>query len=255
MADAQTVQELIDYYVSTLIIQYNGLPKAQATIALLAKMMLANGVMLDVQQGYDLDTAVGVQLDVLGKYEDIDRSYSFFNPVDYFSLETYTETAPTTPPRYGFTTYANYATDPPAGCLIYSEIVAVKNKLIDSIFRTLIYLRIIQNYSNYGGGDLDTRLFALFGTTIRMEDSGNMSMAYFISSSVSTALASAIISKHVLPRPMAVAGVVVSDVTGEMFGMTDYHASLSPFAYGFSTYANYASLAGSDLTYSQMSVA
>lgn len=252
MAD---ITDLINYYANLLIIQYNGLPKAQATIALFAKTLLANGVMLDVQQGYNLDTAVGKQLDVLGKYENIDRFYSAFDPVDYFSLETYDEEPPSTPPRYGFTDYAHYASDPPSGCLTYAEIVAVNNQLVDSAFRTLIYLRIIQNYSNYGDGDLDARLFALFGTTIRMEDLGNMRMAYFISSTVLTALVEAIINKKVLPRPMAVLGLIVSGVSGLIFGFTDYLGNSSPYAYGFSDYADYATLPGQILTYDQMAVA
>lgn len=248
------ITNLVEYYSGLLINQYNSLPKAKATIELMANLMLASGVMFDVQNGYNLDTAVGDQLDVIGKYEGIDRYYSAFNPVDYFSLETYTESAPSTPPRYGFTTYANYATDPPAGCLIYSEIVAANGSLTDSAFRTLIYLKIIQNYSNYGDGDLDARLYALFGTTIRMEDNGNMSMAYFIASSVNVAFVEAVIYKKALPRPMGVGAIAVSNITGPMFGFTDYHGASSPYAYGFSTYSNYASLAGLDLTYDRIAV-
>lgn len=252
MAD---ITDLINYYANLLIIQYNDQPKAQATIALLAKEILMNGVMLDVQNGYNIDTAVGVQLDVLGKYEDIDRFYSAFDPIDYFSLETYDESAPTTPPRYGFTDYASYPTDPPAGCLVYSEIVSVNNKLVDSAFRILIYLRIIQNYSDYSGGDIDSRLYALFGNSIRMEDIGNMRMVYFFDNTIDLALSQAIIAKKVLPRPMTVGGLVVSEVTGLMFGLTDYTGNASPFAYGFSDYADYASLTGLVLTYELISVA
>lgn len=252
MAD---VADLINYYQNLLIIQYNGKPKAAATIALIAREFLASGVMLDVQQGYDLANAVGVQLDVLGKYEDIDRFYSAFNPVDYFSLETYTESPPSTPPRYGFSTYADYATSPPSGCMIYSEIVAVNGSLVDSFFRTLIYLKIIQNYSNYGGGDIDARLFALFGTSIRMEDMGGMLMAYFINDTLQIALIEAILYKKVLPRPMAVGGLVVSGISGLMFGFSDYHGNSSPYAYGFSDYPDYVSLSGQILSYDQMAVA
>ena len=251
MAD---VTDLINYYSNLLIIQYNGLPKAKATIALMAEVLLCNGVIFDVQNGYDLDKAVGVQLDVLGKYQDITRFYSSFNPVDYFSLETYDEAAPTTPPRYGFTDYASYATDPPAGCLTYSEIISVNNKLIDSAFRTLIYLKIIQNYSNYGGGDIDARLYALFGNSIRIEDEGNMHMAYFIDDTVQPYMVQAIINKKVLPVPMTVGAVVVSDITGPIFGLTDYLGNSSPFGYGFSDYADYASVPGIVLTYDQMAV-
>ena len=137
--------------------------------------------------------------------------------------------------------------------------MAVNGSLVDSFFRTLIYLRIIQNYSNYGDGDIDARLFALFGSSIRMEDMGDMRMAYFITTAIQTALIEAIIYKKVLPRPMAVLGLVVSDVTGPMFAFTDYTeiplGISSPYAYGFSDYADYVSLSGQILSYDQMAVA
>lgn len=248
MAD---ITSTIEYYVNLLIIQYHNKPKAQATIRLFAEVLLANGIALDVRDGYDLETAVGVQLDVLGKYEGIDRFYRAFNPTDYFSLQTYTESTPTFPPRHGFTDYAHYLTDPPAGCLIYSEIISSNNRLVDDAFRTLIKLKIVQNYSNHSNGSIDESLFSFFGTSIRMEDSGNMHMVYFISSAID-ALIQAILYKKVLPVPMAVGAVLVTGITGPMFALVDYTLVDSPFAYGLSTYANYASLDGQVLSYDQM---
>lgn len=73
-----TTQELIDYYVNLLIIQYHGKPKAVATIEALLKPIIMDKLLIEVQNGFDLTTAVGVQLDTLGKYIGVTRDgYGF----------------------------------------------------------------------------------------------------------------------------------------------------------------------------------
>ena len=62
------IQNIINSYISLLIIQYANQPKARALIELFVGSLLADGIMFDVEQGYNLDTAVGVQLDIIGKY-------------------------------------------------------------------------------------------------------------------------------------------------------------------------------------------
>lgn len=68
-----TDQELIDYYKNLLILQYRGKTKAAGQIEAFIKQVIANQLPLDVQAAFDLDTAVGDQLDVLGKYAGVQR--------------------------------------------------------------------------------------------------------------------------------------------------------------------------------------
>jgi len=75
MAAIETVNEIVDFYTNLLIIQYNQKPKARATIAAMVREMIANGVLFDIQDGFNLETATGTQLDILGKYIGIDRFY------------------------------------------------------------------------------------------------------------------------------------------------------------------------------------
>jgi len=83
------ISQLIDYYKNLLIVQYHGQPKAQATIEMYANAILTNGIAFDVRDAYDIDTATGAQLDVLGKYIGIDR-YSVNTFVDgYFGFTDY----------------------------------------------------------------------------------------------------------------------------------------------------------------------
>ncbi len=72
MAD---VSNLVQYYADLLIIQYNGKPKATATIKTMVGVILQNGILLDVLDAFNPETAVGKQLDILGKWIGVDRYY------------------------------------------------------------------------------------------------------------------------------------------------------------------------------------
>ncbi len=256
MAD---VSEIVDYYSNLLILQYNGLPNASAEIALLATTVLAHGIATDVQNAYDVDTAVGKQLDVIGKYVGVDRYYTQLDLTDFFSFVTYSQAGglPSSPPQWGFTTYAAWANPSYNGTLTYAQIINSTNSLSDDDFRKLIKFQIIMNTSNYSLYEIDTALLNAFGSGVHAEVNGIMSIVYFIAAPLS-ALMYAMVFKGLLPKPMAVGRLVVENVQPLMFGMTDYADYAagyeSPFAYGFSTYSDYGTLAGQTLQYSQITV-
>ena len=64
MAD---ITDLLKYYSDLLILQYHDKPKAIATIQLFVKQIIADGLFMEILSSYDLDIAVGVQLDRIGK--------------------------------------------------------------------------------------------------------------------------------------------------------------------------------------------
>lgn len=74
------IDDLIAYYKNLLIKQYHELPNAQDTIGSLVEEMLSNLVWTQVQDAFDIDTAVGVQLDILGKYIGATRTQGGQNP-------------------------------------------------------------------------------------------------------------------------------------------------------------------------------
>lgn len=77
-----TTQELIDYYKNLLILQYKGKEKNDDCIEALVALVVASQIYTDVQNAFDLETAVGVQLDVLGKYAGVSRyTYDFTDPI------------------------------------------------------------------------------------------------------------------------------------------------------------------------------
>ena len=96
-----------------------------------------------VQDAYDLETAVGVQLDVIGKYIGVDRFLTvnqgllgiFFGMTSYTTLESDI--------TVGMTDFADYDTDL-GGFATYDDIV-INQKLNDDDYRFILKLRIVQS--------------------------------------------------------------------------------------------------------------
>jgi hypothetical protein len=73
-----TTQEIIDYYADLLILQYRGKEKAYAHIQTLVENVIMDQLPDSVQNGFDIETAVGDQLDFIGKYVGVSRTtYTF----------------------------------------------------------------------------------------------------------------------------------------------------------------------------------
>lgn len=249
MASPETVVQLIDYYCQLLIIQYHEQPKAQATIAAYIKALLANAVALDVQNGYNVDTAIGVQLDVLGKYADINRFYQGQDFSGFFSFITYDEVSSPPGDLIGFSTYAEFPNKPGAW-LTYPEILSTTLALTDDQFRFLLKLRIIQNNSNFSHQSIDQSMFNAFGLTVVPDSTGNMVMDYFADNANFPLLLVAI-QKGVLPKPMGVAFRYLIKQAKPFFGFATYN-STPALTLGFTDYANYDIDSGETLTYADL---
>ncbi len=278
MAD---VQDLIDYYANLLIIQYHNKPKAKATIELLAGEVLADGILFDIRDGYAVDSAVGTQLDVIGKYVGVDRFYINHDPINYFGLTNYTEVDPDSEEKWGFTTYADYNDNQYNGTLNYNSILSITNSLNDDDYRVIIRLKILQNNINHSHKEINDSVYAIFGRDIRPDSTGDMHMVYFITDNL-TAIINAALLKNLLPRPMGVGLTLITNVAKPFFGFTSYAYlgtlddawsddtlitwgdgtgastfapafNLSSNIRGFTTYADYDTNGGSILIYDQIS--
>lgn len=245
MAD---VQSLIDYYVDTLIIQYHNKPKARATIAAFIDEILASGLLFDIRDAFNVETAIGVQLDIVGKYQDIDRFYKKQVLDGYFSFTDYDEV---TPPdtKKGFSDYTDFETKV-GKWLVYSQILSQTFELNDEDFRFLIKLRIIQNNANSSHKAIDDSIFQFFGNSLVPDSDGNMQMNYFSDGTMST-LAGVALQKGVLPRPMGVhlGPIIVASET--YWGLAGYEG-YSELMEGCSIYADYDTKIGSTLTYDEL---
>lgn len=73
-----TYEEQLQYYADLLIIQYRSQPRAQATIQALARESLIDNLPLTLQDCFNLDSAVGAQLDVLATFANVQRQILTF---------------------------------------------------------------------------------------------------------------------------------------------------------------------------------
>ncbi|TDE17725.1 DUF2612 domain-containing protein [Dyadobacter psychrotolerans] len=243
------MSDLTEFYKNLLIIQYHNKPKAQATIGLLIDSLLADGIIFDVRDGFDIETAVGAQLDVIGLYVGIDRFYTGQVLTGFFSFINYDEVASPPAGRIGFSNYSDFDTKP-GKFLDYDSVLSQGMVLSDDAYRTILKMKIIQNNSNHSHKSIDDSMFAFFGNTVVPDSSGNMVMNYFANGQQSVILTVAI-QKNVLPRPMGVRLQYIIEQEEPFFGFATYDG-YSDKIMGFSTYADFDTLQGEVLNYDKL---
>lgn len=205
MADQTVVEDIIQSYVELLIIQYASKPKARATIDLLIRTLMQNGIYFDVDTAFDLETAVGAQLDIIGKYVGVDRTYTqqVIPSSPHFAFTTAEDIANNTENSdIGFNDATSYLTD--AG--IWEDIsnITYTHVLTDTDYRFILKMRIIQNSSNHSHKSIDESMKMFFGDGVVMTSlNGSMTMFYFVDSA-NYSRAVIALRKGVLPRPMGV---------------------------------------------------
>ncbi len=178
---ASQVDELVEYYANLLIIQYNSKEKATAEVSLIVRGLLADLVYLDAQNAYDLDTAIGVQLDILGKYIGALRGfnkYDFPRGVFAFTDDLEVRSGVFDKDKRGFFDVDN----PIEGETFTGEKKLNVLFLNDDDYRLLLKLKIITNNTVASRGELDNNLFEVFGDGAVLTFEGVMEIAYTIKS-------------------------------------------------------------------------
>ena len=138
--------ELLVYYQSLLILQYAGLPKFQQFIQLVVNQALCDGLFLQLGSCFNLSTAVGNQLTLIGTILGVPRNVRGYNPnAVYFNFTR----ASGTPASVGF----NRATTPVDPDYFMRAQVQATYTLTDFEMRSLIQLKIVYNtaYSSFRG--------------------------------------------------------------------------------------------------------
>ena len=155
------LEQLKQYYANLLIVQYNGKPKATATIKLMAELLFVNMVLLQIRDAFDWQTATGSQLDIIGKWEGVDRFYNgqLFDFRPWFALIPY-NSAPDNL-QGGFSRYSNFDSGN-GGFLNYDNIRPTQNQLVDDAFRIMIGLKIIKNHISATCRNIDEAIWDYF---------------------------------------------------------------------------------------------
>ena len=200
------MEELLKYYANLLIIQYNGKPKAQATIELLTNIMFSNLILIQIQNAFDWKVAVGNQLDIIGKWVGVTRFYkgSLYWGDTFLSYPNSNDLVPTDNTdafQHGYSNYDTFDTDT-GNVLTYENIGFVEQSLDDADYRTVIGLKIIKNSINHTCKNIDDAIWEYFnGQVYTTWD--NMAVTYHYPSSLNTVM-EVCKSKNVLPAPIGI---------------------------------------------------
>jgi hypothetical protein len=240
-------EELIAYYENLLILQYRDKDKARRTIRAIVESAMIYDLIRAVENGYDIDTAVGVQLDVIGKYVGVDRVVTgiafdrvFFGSVEYSEPTPYVDVE-------GSIRYSE-VNPPDAQILRYDTDEQSLYTLTDQELRDLIRLKIGQNSINHSPGSIDDIIQEFFAGDAIFTDNLNMTISYIFDEGVQR-LVQIAVSQNVLPKPMAV-GITTSFVPDidNIFGSIGYNAETIPdFIHGSQRYTE--DFFGSSLRY------
>lgn len=233
-----TTTELLQYYANLLILQYRTKDKAPEHIKALIKIIMILEVLVDIENGFDIDTSVGAQQDIIGKYLGVNRvvTGSSFTR-NYWGYCEYGDTSPFD--FYPYTIYGVIAPD--VQIRTYEESSQSLYALTDQEFRFVQKMKIIQNNSNHSAYEIDQFIYRYFPEQAIFSDfidRGNMSIAYIFNES-SERIVNILISEDLLPKPAAVAVTVsfVPDIN-HLFGYSTYSGVYPDFIYGYIKYGD-----------------
>lgn len=171
-----TNDQLVEYYKNLLILQYRTQPRAAATIEALSRQGVIFELLTEILEGYDVLTATGVPLDILAKYNGINRAVIGLDfSRDYFGYALYGETTPFT--LKGYAMYGDIVT---VGQMRdYRGSLQSEYSLTDNELRNMIFFAIIRNNFKATVKETDELLQNIFGDTVFMDDGYDMNIAFY----------------------------------------------------------------------------
>ena len=233
-----TDEELINYYVDCLIIQYHGKPNASAEMSVWLRVALAEQIVQKVIDAFNLNlnislldfdlypiddqgtyvewgtaaiTASGDQLDIIGKYVGVSRTINGLDlSKQYFQLVPYDDINPD-----DFVGLAEYAgADPTAYFMRYKDTINSMS-INDEDFRLLILLKIQLNKydGTLQGADIICQSF--FGQAVELIDGQDMTITYTFDQDFITDFIRIVVFMKMLPKP---AGVQMTILGGGSHG-------------------------------------
>ena len=189
------INKLISRYVQLLIFEYQ-LPKAQAQIAITVKQLLMDGLPDAVLNAYQIGTAMGPQLDVLGKYIGLPRTIGLSAPLPWFGFLN--SAGGGNPNGFRSAIGANNTS-----VVFYrTGYKGTRNTaLSDTSYAFMMALQIILNSSDGTLYSIQQYLAALAPGAVTVVDNKNMTLTYTITGQLP--IDPAVLALY-LPKPMGV---------------------------------------------------
>lgn len=168
----QNIQDVKTYYADLLILQYRNKPKARETIKIGADIYLGDGIIFQLQDILDIDTAVGAQLDIIGKILDCPRVVQgVYNDMIFFQFYD-------GPDSVGFSTVGN-----PQG----GNFRTIQNynqsaySLPDDDYRFLLKFKSAVNVMRGSERGIDDALWNVFQGDVLLKNNHNLTITYIVS--------------------------------------------------------------------------
>lgn len=204
-----TTEELIAYGQELLIFQYVTLPKARGHVAALIRAAISDMIIQSVRDGFNVNTAVGKQLDALADLVGAQRRIGGFNPgKSFFAFPSYSTPSPG---NYGG--FASYADTSPTAIYWerYSDAVNAY-VLSDGQLRSFIRFMAYVNGSDFSPKSLDRLCYDFFGVYVLFLDSGASTITYQHSTSDPNVFFDMLVYLNLLPHPAGVEALVQLEV-------------------------------------------
>ena len=206
-----------DEYKKLLIIQYSDKPNALAQIQLtVSKLEEAYNLISSFETAFDLDTAIGKQLDIIGKIVGISRKVPFSVPKNYFGFDGHSNSYP-----MGNKFVENFVSYPMKNKF---EIPYTTGELNDYDYRFFIRAKIIKNNTkstmiDINNLSLQNAIDYLFNNTGYIVDNKDMSFNLYLSQSFNLDMIQYITQLDLIPKPQGVKmNVLIQYVEGKTFG-------------------------------------
>jgi hypothetical protein len=206
------IDTTISYYVGRLIYQYQQ-PNAQRTIAILVKQLLADNLAWQLQDAFNIPTAVGPQLDILGKYVGIPRNIGDPTPLPFFGFVRYSGVGSN---QHGFTRYAG-GSNADAVFYRYGYNQANATALSDTAYLFMLLFKIALNSCDQTLAAVQIMLQTLTSGNVHLVDNKDMTITYQVGPGIPV---SAQTLTPYLPKPMGV-GITVLTVAALITGTGD----------------------------------
>ncbi|MEE0059278.1 MAG: DUF2612 domain-containing protein [Acutalibacteraceae bacterium] len=192
--------DLRKYYSNLLTVQYHEKEKAVSEIELGASTFAGDWVLGDIADITDVDTAVGKQLDLIGKIVGLSRiAQGFTFGIPYYSYDD--EGDPMhNPEGRGFSDIGHKVQ---AQFKDYEEARKTIYEMSDGSYRNMLKLKILSNNSRGTLKEIDDGLYQIFGTNVTIVDNMDMTATITVqrSSELDGRLADFL---HLFTRPLGV---------------------------------------------------
>jgi hypothetical protein len=186
-----------------------------------------------VENGYNIDTAVGAQLDVLGKYIGVDRTvYGVTFDRDYFFYILYAES----PPLANKVGYSEYGVAPVGQYRTYQESNQSIYSMNDSEYRQALKLKIVENKSTASLAFADANILDFFNGKAILTDYEDMRISYIFEESIRLTVEIAL-SQGLILKPTGVTLLTgFTPYIDKIFGFKKYTFTAPSFIIGFKKY-------------------